>query len=441
MKFSIPLALLILAIGSTFGWRENRRAAAGRVDRDQLAARASALGISTDPAHPGKRVRVTKRARADDAGRDAAALRVSEDFIAFAREIEARQKSSEPMDDEFQKNALDLMDRLSSLDAGQLKILIGEFRAASGLGEDMRKGLLTFVISKLATDHPQAALAVYAEVSKDTKMDGMGQQVIGNALSEWAKTDPLSAAAWLKENGAKFPEISADEAKRNIISGTASENPAEAFRLLGELGMEKPEDAVRNIVTAASTPEQRAAALTGLREYLGTLDPKAADLQGTAALQSLGGAVAREGFDSATDWLKTAELTPAELMDFTKNLDSSIRADDTAQWIGWAGENLPPEAAAPRIREMISNWTIKDYRAAGEWLAAEPAGPVRDASVRGYAETVSRYEPETAAQWAMTLPAGKQRQETLANIYQNWPRKDDESRAAADAFAKEHGIK
>ena len=41
-------------------------------------------------------------------------------------------------------------------------------------------------------------------------------------------------------------------------------------------------------------------------------------------------------------------------------------------------------------------------------------------------------------QWIMTLPPGKDRDSTLKNIYQNWPKKDITAR---DAFAKGHGIK
>lgn len=52
-------------------------------------------------------------------------------------------------------------------------------------------------------------------------------------------------------------------------------------------------------------------------------------------------------------------------------------------------------------------------------------------------EAVAEYEPQVAAQWALTLPAGEARQRTLLRIYQNWPKADA---AAAAAFAKEQGL-
>ena len=54
-----------------------------------------------------------------------------------------------------------------------------------------------------------------------------------------------------------------------------------------------------------------------------------------------------------------------------------------------------------------------------------------------YAETLAPFEPDSAAQWAMTLPPGKDREETLANIYEKWPKNDE---SAKKAFAKLHGI-
>ncbi len=438
MKFSIPLALLILAIGSTLGWRDHQRAVAVRADRDLLVARAAALGISYDPAHPGAKERLTKRTRADE---DGVAREVARDFIAFAKEMESAQKKGGGQEEATQKRIFDLMDRMASLDAGQLKILISQVRAAPDLSDEMRQGIIGFTIMTLAKDHPQAALAVYAESAGDFKDSGMGQHVIGTALSEWAKTDPLAASDWIKKNAAKFPELPVDYVKRKIIAGAATEDPALAFRLMGELGLGKSADAISDIVRTAKTPEERTAMLAALRSHVATLDKERAESHTASAMQAFGVELGSAGYESATAWLDSTDLAPGELANVTTILSSNVRGDDIGKWVGWMGGKLPAKEAAEPIRRMITNWTQNDYQAAGKWLAAEPAGPTRDASVRGYAETVAAYEPETAAQWAMTLPAGKQREETLANIYRNWPTKDDESRAAAKAFAKEHGLK
>jgi hypothetical protein len=92
---------------------------------------------------------------------------------------------------------------------------------------------------------------------------------------------------------------------------------------------------------------------------------------------------------------------------------------------------------AERVGNLVSQWTQQDYLAAGQWLTEVPDGPAKTPAVCAYAETVAEYEPQVAAQWALTLPAGEARQRTLLRIYQNWPKADA---AAAAAFAKEQGL-
>jgi hypothetical protein len=104
------------------------------------------------------------------------------------------------------------------------------------------------------------------------------------------------------------------------------------------------------------------------------------------------------------------------------------------------GTSLAADKAESKIKSLLSRWTADDYQAVGSWLAATPGGPTKNTAIRGYAETISRYEPETAAQWALTLPAGPERLATLRQIYRNWPRTDAASSAAAAAFAAQHGI-
>jgi len=90
---------------------------------------------------------------------------------------------------------------------------------------------------------------------------------------------------------------------------------------------------------------------------------------------------------------------------------------------------------------MVSGWTQSDFQATGAWLNTTPTGPLKNSAIRSYAETVSRYEPEAAAQWALTLPPGEDRDQTLNRIYKNWPKKDDASKAAAEAFKSQYGVK
>ena len=132
--------------------------------------------------------------------------------------------------------------------------------------------------------------------------------------------------------------------------------------------------------------------------------------------------LAKDGFAAATQWLAGADLTADELKRFASRLPSSAKAAERGQWIDWIGKTLPPDKASDCIWQNVTGWTKADYQAAGKWLAATPEGPTKITAIRAYAGSVASIEPETAAQWAMTLPPGKDRDETLATIYQKWPR-------------------
>ncbi len=441
MKISIALTLLILAIGGLLGWRDQQRLVVVRASHDQLAAEAAASGITVgDSSNPKDGVRITKRDRED---KDAIARQAAADFIAFAREMEAMQKTGGPPDDKMQQRILDFMDRMMALDASQLTTLIAEFSAAPGLKDEIRQGLIGFSIMTLANDHPQAALTLFTESSDLLGENPMGKHVISSSLAKWAKDDPLAALEWARANGEKHPDLVTDDAKAGIIAGAAANDPKLAFSLIAELGLKDASDGIQKITAAARTPAERTATLAALNGYLATISDAAArkNAEQTAINQLTRGAV-KDGFDAGSKWIAEAGITPDQLAGLgTESISYLIKDEDNGKWIGWMETNLPKKEADHGIRNMVKRWTEQDYQAAGTWLATAPAGPAKESSVRAYAETVAEYEPETAAQWALTLPPGKQRDETLVNIYEKWPQKDDASKAAAQAFADAHGIK
>ncbi|MEO5914166.1 MAG: hypothetical protein ABIS50_08035 [Luteolibacter sp.] len=437
MKISIALSLLILAIGATLGWQDHQRLETVRESHAKLVAEAAKSGIVVDSTHPEEGVRVTKHERED---KEKDAKKAAAEFIAFAKEMEAMQKKGGPPDEATQKKIMDFMDRMMSLDAGQLKILIAEVRANKDLKDETRQGLIGFSIMTLANDHPQAALALLTESSDVFDENGMSKHVISSSLAKWAKDDPMAALDWVRKNGEKFPDIVNDDAKRGMISGAAANDPKLAFQLIGELGLKDGDSAIRSIVDAAKSPEERTATLAALREHLATLpEGEMRDQAANSAIRSLAQNAAKEGFEAGSKWIENAGFTPEQLAGVADGgFSYNVKSDDTGKWVEWMGGNLPEGKSDSGIRNMVRNWTQNDYQAAGKWLSSTPDGPAKNVSIRTYAETVSKYEPETAAQWAMTLPPGKDRDQTLKNIYQNWP-KDDA--AAKEAFSKLRGIK
>jgi hypothetical protein len=437
MKFSIALAVLILVLAAAFGWQDHERLASVRASHAALVAEAAALGISIDSTHPDGRPLVTKHAERED--KQAAAKDAAAKFIAFAKEMDALEKTGERPDEAMKKRIMELMELMMSLDTTQLKTVIAEMRAAGDLKDEMRQNLIGFSIMTMANDHPQAALALFTESSDLLKDNPMGNHVVSAALGRWAKDDPLGALDWVRKNGEKFPDLVTEEAKGAVISGAADQDPKLAIQLIGELKLKDSSEAFSKIAAAAKTPEERSATLAAFREYAASLtNPDERQRMVNSAVATLMSSAAREGFQAGSQWISNAGLSPKELGDISGSLTHVIKPAETGQWIEWLGEKLPADKADSGIGRMIQNWTQKDYRAAGTWLASAPDGPTKQAAVRGYAETVASYDPQAAAQWALTLPADGKRAQTLKRIHEQWP-KDDAAGAAA--FAKENGLK
>jgi hypothetical protein len=434
VKISIAASILILLLAALFGFHAHQQLVTVRKTHARLVASANQLGISIDPSRPSTLVRITKRER-EDKQADAKAAAV--EFIAFAREMEANREKGVSTDEARLKRQMEIMDRMLTLDSAQLKILITEVRAAKDLKDSTRQGLLNRSLKLLAQDSPQAALALLTEPSDLFK--GSGSLNISPSLAQWAKDDPLAALEWVRNNSAKFPDLITEGAKHGLISGTAIQDPKLAFKLIGELGLENSSQVVTGIVRAARTPEQRTATLAALREHLANLkDEKARKDLSRSAVYVFAQNISKEGFEAGSQWITAAGFTPAELESLAEGLYSSIKNGENGRWIEWIGENLPPRKAADKIESMVRGWTQTDFQAAANWINSVPDGPTKNTAIRSYAETVSEYEPETATQWALTLPPGKDRDSTLNRIYENWPKDDP---AAKEAFKQQHGIK
>jgi hypothetical protein len=104
----------------------------------------------------------------------------------------------------------------------------------------------------------------------------------------------------------------------------------------------------------------------------------------------------------------------------------------------WMADKLPSDKLATKVDTLISEWTRNDYRAVGEWIVESPEGPAKQAAVTAYAAGLAPHEPLSAAQWVLTLPAGKVREKLLRNIHTEWKRKDQ---PAAAEFARQQGLR
>jgi hypothetical protein len=425
MKASLFLSLLILAAGAFFGWKQSQQLTTVRETHRQVVAEALALGLSPDSLlAEGKAPLPTKLAREDSQEKTAAAKSFSKELIAFAVEMKKMEKEGKQPDEAMQKRIMEVMSRFLDLSPAQIKVVIAELRASSDVDDEMRKGIVGFSIMMLANDNPESALALFTESGDLIDLPGMGNHVVASSLGKFAEKDPLGALE-------KHAGLVTEEAKAAVIAGAAKQDLKLALSLVGELKFKDQHKIASSLAGSARTAEERTALLSALRG-----DEKHAELlKGTLA--SLGGQLAGDGFEAGQSWLTLAALSDQEAENLADGLSHWQTKGETGQWIDWMADKLPAEKLPQKVENMVSQWTREDYQAAGAWINGTQDGPAKQAAVKSYARTVAPYEPASAAQWAVTLPAGQERDELLKNVHAEWKKKDE---TAAAEFAKEHGL-
>lgn len=414
MKASLALAFLILAAAALFGWKQQGQLAAARETRSQVMAEARSLGLAPDALlADGSAPLPSKLGRLDAADKAAAASAFAKELIAFAVEMkEAEKKSGGVPDPEVQTRAMEIMGRLLDFDAAQIKQVIADLRASTELDDETRTGIIAFSVMMMANDHPQAALAIFTESSDLKGMEGMmGDHVVSAALGKWAEKDPMAALEWIRENSEKHSKLVTDQAKAAVIAGAAKQDPKLAIRLLDELELKNSGQVTMSLAMSARTAEERNSLIAALREGGEKKQEMLHSVLGAMAHQVTSGK-----FEDGQAWLDTADLSKTEMEKFAGNISTWQSSADTGKWIDWMADKLPPDQLGPKRDEMVSQWTRQDFKAAGDWINNSPEGPAKVAAVKSFAKTVAPFEPETAVQWANTLPAGEEREELLRQI-------------------------
>lgn len=443
MKISAAISLLILLAAALIGWMGQRgELAEAEAEHTRLMSEAVAMGIlRMDPDDPEMELRVTKRGRADvRAEKQAEAHEVAREIIAFAIEMKRLEESGKPQDEAMQERTLALIDRMLSLDGGQLEIVIADFRASKEVDGDIRNGILSFAILTLAEEHPETALKLFTEGGDSSLGVEVGKHQISVVLAKFAAQDPNAALEWVRANSAKHPELVTDDVKNGLVRGAAKNDMKLAFGLITELGIKDASDALSEIADSVEDMKERKEFLGLLRDFSEKNAATGAGGTGSGALSYLAPGIAKEGFAAGSRWIAENKLSPAESAVLAGSIAMNAKGSEKGQWIEWMGEGLSGKERETKIETSVQQWTQKDHRAAGEWLAALPEGPAKAPAVAAYARTVARYDPQAAAQWALTLPPSEKRKETLAAIYNDWPHENEAEEQARAAFAREHGI-
>lgn len=433
MRTRITLFIVAIISLTLLGWWDHRRLIALEEIRDQLDARVVRLGV------PLESERFTKRPRPD---RNAEAKLAAAAFIKHYKEREAVKRAGGDPEKSPETAESAPSEWMPLLDSKQVRIVIRGILSDPELDPKSRRLLIGQAIAFFPSNDPTGKLSLFNEFSLHLKDTGLGWEIVRESLAVLAKENPQAALNWSRNHRDDFPSI-IKFSQDVLIANTAPNNPALTFEIIREFGPGDSPGHMESKVLRSADPKLRSIALAAFRQHLALMEDK--NLRGKVEQQAWRGlaeSIASDGFESGSKWLTSVNLTPDELSSFSHSLDLGLvgtrKTDDAGHWIEWAAEILPAESYEEFTLEMVNSWSRNDFRSTGEWINTCPDGTMKYTAIRAYAGSLAGIEPEGATEWAMTLPPGKIRNETLKSIHTNWPKDDLEGAAS---FAEAHGIK
>lgn len=432
MRIHLIVSVIIIAIAAGLNRHFDQRLTAASSERAALSAKAAESGISAETNRP------TRHAVRPGIEHAVDAHQLARDYIGLMRKTQNGETPDEATQAAFGK----IQATFPDLIATDWKIILTALLDAEDIDEKKRLLISRYWLRQyLAKSNPHAALQFAKEHAAAFIDDEGVEAVVSEALGNLAKNDPLAAVEWMKKNAAELPVANKPQSQGIVIHTVASKDPELAFLLISELKLDysSTHSAMHTIVTAAKSDDDRNTTLAALRKFRdANKNDKKLSSEADRMVGYFSWGFKETGIKGAKAWIAGSNLTEKELGAFCDELSRNYDSDEHAEWIEWMGAALPPNLCTSPIMDMISRWTDRDYESAGKWLATAPEGPAKIAAMRGYAWHTFKHDPETAMQWIMTLPPGRDRDETLKTIHMNWS-KDD--LAGKEAFAKEHGVK
>ena len=432
MRIHLIVSVIIIAIAAGLNRHFDERLTAASSERAVLSAKAAEFRISAETNRP------TRHAVRPGIEPAVDAHQLAGDYIGLMRKTRDGETPDEATKAAFGK----IQATFPHLNATDWKIILTALLDAEDIDKEERLVTSGFWLRKyLAKSNPHAALQFVKEHAA-TFNDAEGVvSVVSDLLRELAENDPHAAVEWMKKNAAEVPAAGKPTSQGAVIYAVASKDPELAFLLISELKFDSSfiHQAMHTIVTAAKSDDERNTTLAALRKFRdANKNDKKLSREAERMVGYFSWGFKETGIKGAKAWIAGSNLTEKEVGAFCDELSRNYDGTEHAEWIEWMGVALPTNLGTSPIMDMISRWTDRDYEAAGKWLASAPEGPAKIASIRGYGWHTFKHDPETAMQWIMTLPPGRDRDETLKNIYLNWSKNDPSGK---EAFKIEHGIK
>ena len=233
----------------------------------------------------------------------------------------------------------------------------------------------------------QTALDILPKAPPSWRRD----QALQSTLDQWQRESPDEAQAWVNA----LPPGECRERASAILEGHAINNSVLSLKL--------------QEITLRHQPDQTPFAL----DEVGKSATQAAQADPSGTLALLGG------------W----PPGPARQLAMEKAA-SFAAGQSSAKALDWAQQIPDPTAQAEAVRAVLGIWTAHEPLAASEWLPTLTPGPVREAAMDRFSETIATLDPAASIAWAVTLTDPAARAARLETTYRKWSTRDPASATA-----------
>ncbi|OYV07487.1 MAG: hypothetical protein CFE26_00700 [Verrucomicrobiales bacterium VVV1] len=400
MKFLRVIFLLILVALIWSGARKKSAVAQLRTAHETLVARATAIGL---PEKESDDARASTRLSSRGPSQKWSPEHLKDELVAAYLRLKSIDDSKDPETRmKVEAEVREWIGRLIDLSPKELKRMIADLKSDPSLDSKGVPDLVGISLYLAAARQGETAAQLALE---NRELVGSVSRVVGN----WAQQDPSNAFAWLEKNREALGK-DYEDALQQAIRQSASRDPGLALANLSRIGTEGKRTTSANALARSLTDDgARASLVAELR--VSTLD----STDRNNVLTGLGNGLMEHSPTGPGAWMK--ELSADEAVTVAEGLSRNMNASPRPDaWLEWMEKSLPPERLADTARPMLTKWINDDYQAAGEWINRQPAGGLRNDAAANYARMMAKRFPDTARDWAATLPEGPEKQRLLEDL-------------------------
>ncbi|NNC88013.1 MAG: hypothetical protein HKN82_06075 [Akkermansiaceae bacterium] len=447
MKVPLLFTSLIVLLAAIVAGLQQDGITALEKEHRSLVERAIGLGLPVEGLPPSKTVGSTGgtggAAIATASRSKATAGEFAAELIAMVTKMKEWEERGEEAPPELQREAMALFQRFLELDGEVIAHLIDELRASTEVDAGKKREIIMMSFMAMAQSSPETALNLFV-ASKDM-LDEVpnSAHILQMALASLARADPGRALAWLDLHAGSLPDETAAAARVTAVSAVIAQDPRRGIELALGLDRDALAPLGHQIANLARSRDGKRIVLDALSgELAGPSAPDAAakgDLLRGGIVEGLAPVLGSQPFGEAAEFLEELALSGAEAAQLATHLAGhGPGLGSPGEWIPWISEHSDPADRSANVQQLVTAWTSADFRSAADWITVQPGGSLREEATHAFAETVAPHEPESAADWAVTLPASDERTTLLHTIHHHWKKSDA---AAAAAFANRHGLR